>query len=319
MSYENISIKNKEAHKETINEIVTRNENISTTNIFNISVPKILESFVLDLKKIVKSDFYLGEGFFGKVYYTRYNNQDVAMKVQQPNYYFFNEVHINQKINSKYIVKFHGASASEKYIMAFELMKGGTLKHLLTDQLNIKPSTTHKIIMQISKGMGYLHNCTPPIIHGDLSSSNILLLNKFNSNKKNYCKISDFGLGIIKNEKRFFNKIIGNVLYMAPEIYDGESPCDEKSDVFSFGILAIEILTLEYPPIQHNTYAQWEEFLIENKTLSSFSKCFDDWLALILSCIHRNPGNRPSFKEIIEKLKSLKKYYKDENNIPLSL
>eukprot|EP00958_Prasinococcus_capsulatus_P004475 scaffold412_cov388-Prasinococcus_capsulatus_cf.AAC.49 len=91
------------------------------------------------------------------------------------------------------------------------------------------------------QGLAYLHSRVPPVIHRDLSSSNVLL------DKNGNAKITDFGLSKLKVNSKIDTKEAGGTgFYLAPEVFR-EKKYDEKSDVYSWGVLSWEILARKIP------------------------------------------------------------------------
>ncbi|EHA8587981.1 hypothetical protein COCNU_scaffold003768G000030 [Cocos nucifera] len=92
-----------------------------------------------------------------------------------------------------------------------------------------------------ARGMNYLHNCTPVIVHRDLKSPNLLV------DKNWVVKVCDFGLSRMKHNTFLSSRsTAGTAEWMAPEVLRNE-PSDEKCDVFSFGVILWELCTLQQP------------------------------------------------------------------------
>lgn len=137
-------------------------------------------------------------------------------------------------------------------------MTGGSLRSFLNSHFHsITPSIRIKIGWDIAKGMTYLHGWTPPILHRDLSTRNILLdvdgcwtgsSTPTSAVRPSTvrCKVADFGLSRLKLEHGVMTASVGCIPYMAPEVYKGESN-SEKSDVYSYGMILWEVLTGEEP------------------------------------------------------------------------
>ncbi|GAA0186454.1 hypothetical protein LIER_33742 [Lithospermum erythrorhizon] len=187
----------------------------------------------------------LGQGGFGSVY--RGNLQinkdggggvggtDVAVKVMdsgslQGEREFHNELLFASKMDSNYIVSVLGFCSDRKrrrMMIVYELMEKGSLQDCLFHRKSKELRDWNKrfgIGLDIAKGLEYLHHsCDPPIIHGDIKPSNILLDGDFNA------KISDFGLGRLKSDVQIEIDVkeVGTVDYMVEDnnrsIFDGES------------------------------------------------------------------------------------------------
>ncbi|KAL3834546.1 hypothetical protein ACJIZ3_009282 [Penstemon smallii] len=155
----------------------------------------------------------LGQGGFGSVYRadlkpndTVFTNSNVAVKVMdsgslQGEREFQNELLLSSKIDCKYVVSVMGFSSDprkRRMLLVYELMENGSLQDCLFHKKSQELRDWDKrfmVVMHIAKGLEYLHHyCDPPIIHGDIKPSNVLLDLGFNA------KIGDFGLARFKVE-----------------------------------------------------------------------------------------------------------------------
>lgn len=93
------------------------------------------------------------------------------------------------------------------------------------------------IMLDMARGLEYLHTCTPAIIHRDVKSSNILI------NRTGVAKVGDFGLARVKHSTRsMIRSLVGTVNWQAPELWHPEPQYDYKVDVFSAGVVYWEML-----------------------------------------------------------------------------
>ncbi|MBA0806441.1 hypothetical protein Gohar_005894, partial [Gossypium harknessii] len=151
----------------------------------------------------------LGQGGFGSVYRATINNSNgnrtVAVKVMdagslQGEREFQNELFFASKLDSSLVVSVHGFSYDRKrrrMLLVYELMPNGNLQDALLHRKCpelMKWKQRFSIAVDIAKGLDYLHGLDPPIIHGDIKPSNILLDQNFSA------KIADFGLARLKSE-----------------------------------------------------------------------------------------------------------------------
>ncbi|GKV42309.1 hypothetical protein SLEP1_g49722 [Rubroshorea leprosula] len=192
----------------------------------------------------------LGQGGFGPVYRgTLQNGQEIAVKrlsraSGQGVDEFKNEVLVISSLQHRNLVKLLGCCVEgEEKILVYEYMPNNSLDTYLFDLLKKELLDWRKrfnIIEGISQGLLYLHRHSRlRIIHRDLKASNILLDEKLQP------KISDFGLARIfgDNEDQANTKrIVGTYGYMPPE-YAMEGLFSEKSDVYSYGVLLLEIVS----------------------------------------------------------------------------
>ncbi|GLT37912.1 hypothetical protein SLA2020_121950 [Shorea laevis] len=191
----------------------------------------------------------LGEGGFGPVYKGKLlNGYEVAVKrlsrsSVQGWHELKNEAMLIAKLQHKNLVKLLGGCIEgDEKILIYEYLPNKSLDFFLfgsTKHDGLDWRTRISIIEGIAQGLLYLHCFSRlQIIHRDLKASNILLNEGMNP------KISDFGMARIfaGNESQATNRIVGTYGYMAPE-YALEGIFSVKSDVFSFGVLLLEILS----------------------------------------------------------------------------
>lgn len=111
-----------------------------------------------------------------------------------------------------------------------EYMEHGSLRDVLSNEtFAFDGEILLPILQDITQGLRFLHTISPQIVHGDLKAANCLVDKRF------HAKLSDFGLGLARN-----NGARGSPLWMAPELLRGESTNTPESDVFALGILLYE-------------------------------------------------------------------------------
>ncbi|XP_024181130.1 G-type lectin S-receptor-like serine/threonine-protein kinase At4g27290 isoform X2 [Rosa chinensis] len=266
----------------------------------------------------------LGEGGFGPVYRgTLADGQEIAVKrlsssSGQGFNEFMNEIKLIAKLQHRNLVKILGCCVQEEKMLMYEYMPNRSLDFFIFDQTREEllldwPKRFH-IICGIARGLLYLHQDSRlRIIHRDLKPSNVLLDDEMNP------KISDFGLARIltggdqtgRNTKR----VVGTYGYMAPE-YAADGLFSVKSDVFSFGILVLEIISgrrnkgFYDPDNSHNlignAWRLWNEGrpleLIDSWLESSCNLSEVEVLRCIqvgLLCVQHHPEDRPSMASVV--------------------
>ncbi|GFQ07267.1 g-type lectin s-receptor-like serine/threonine-protein kinase at1g11300 [Phtheirospermum japonicum] len=191
----------------------------------------------------------LGKGGFGPVYKgVLENGKEIAVKrlskvSGQGMQEFMNEVLLISKLQHRNLVRLLGCSVENKEkMLIYEYMPNKSLDSFLfdTSQEILDWGKRFNIIEGICRGLLYLHRDSRlKIIHRDLKPSNVLLDNGWSP------KISDFGMArILGGNQEHINtlRVVGTYGYMAPE-YAIEGRFSEKSDVFSFGVLMLEIVS----------------------------------------------------------------------------
>nr|XP_048322526.1 cysteine-rich receptor-like protein kinase 2 isoform X2 [Ziziphus jujuba var. spinosa] len=191
----------------------------------------------------------LGQGGFGTVYKgVLPDGREIAVKRLFFNNRhraadFYNEVNMISSVQHKNLARLLGCSCSgPESLLVYEFLPNKSLDRFIFDQTRGKALNWGKrydIIIGTAEGLVYLHeNSNIRIIHRDIKASNILLDSKFRA------KIADFGLArsFQEDKSHISTAIAGTLGYMAPE-YLAHGQLTEKADVYSFGVLVLEIVT----------------------------------------------------------------------------
>ncbi|XP_065090659.1 mitogen-activated protein kinase kinase kinase 13-A isoform X2 [Ochlerotatus camptorhynchus] len=236
---------------------------------------------------------WLGSGAQGAVFRGKLRNELVAVKKVRE----VKETDIKhlRKLDHENIVKFKGVcTQAPVFCIIMEFCPFGPLHQILADGMDI--ISPHRLVswsQQIAIGMQYLHS--HKIIHRDLKSPNILI------GEGEVIKISDFGTSREWNEISTKMSFAGTVAWMAPEVIRNE-PCNEKVDIWSYGVVLWELLTGEVP--YKNVDSSQIIFGVGNNSLylPIPSSCPEGFKLLIKQCWSPKPRNRPSFKIIMTHL-----------------
>ncbi|KAF5478320.1 hypothetical protein F2P56_004887 [Juglans regia] len=153
--------------------------------------------------------------------------------------------------------------------------------------------------LDVARGMNYLHHRHPPIVHRDLKSSNLLV-------DKNWTvKVGDFGLSRLKNSTFLTARSgRGTPQWMAPEVLRNE-PSNEKSDVFSFGVILWGLMTESIPWNNLNSLQVVGVVGFMDRRLD-LPQGLDPQIAYIIQdCWQSDPEQRPSFRDVIQRMTAL--------------
>ncbi|KAF8401308.1 hypothetical protein HHK36_012241 [Tetracentron sinense] len=232
----------------------------------------------------------IGQGSCGTVYHGLWYGSDVAVKVFSKQEYsddvilsFRQEVSLMKRLRHPNVLLFMGAVTSpQRLCIVTEFLPRGSLFRLL--QKNASRLDWRRRVhmaLDIARGVNYLHHCNPPIIHRDLKSSNLFV-------DKNWTvKVGDFGLSRLKRETYLTTKSgKGTPQWMAPEVLRNE-PSDEKSDVYSYGVVLWELATEKIPWDNLNSMQVIGAVGFMNQRLEIPKDLDPQWVAIIESCWHR--------------------------------
>ncbi|XP_078093073.1 tyrosine-protein kinase HCK-like isoform X2 [Mustelus asterias] len=213
---------------------------------------------------------------------------------------FLREVSVRKALQHDRLVQLLGVvTQSQPMLIISEFMTQGNLNGYLRSDLGRQLELVLLIdfAIQVADGMIYMEeNC---YVHRDLRSANILLSDTLE------CKIGDFSFAQKLKDDRYIllkNEKIA-VKWTAPEVFKEESHT-AKSDVWSFGIFLMELVTYGQSPYPGLNFAQTLDFLQNGLRMQCPVGCTEELYAVMSMCWTENPWSRPSFKQLRELLEN---------------
>ncbi|GAB9472532.1 hypothetical protein Gpo141_00009708 [Globisporangium polare] len=211
-------------------------------------------------------------------------------------------------LEHKWVVQFIGVAwdSLTDLCVVSEFMEGGDLKGVLnTFQEQDRPHgfdhTKVKIALHIAHALMYMHSLQPIVLHRDLKSKNILLDTELNA------KLTDFGVSRERSDTTTMTAGVGTSLWMAPEVMLGER-YDDKSDVFSFGIVLSELDShaIPYGEVKESGSGRRipESAVLQMIALGKLKVKFTvgatpEMVRLGNACVALDPKERPAVSEVL--------------------
>jgi len=251
------------------------------------------DHWLIQRSEIALTDQKLGGGGWGEVWVAYFRGTPVAAKIQyfdlNSEYYYGNfrrEMEMASRIRHPNLVQFIGACVDEEMVLLMELMPVSLLKHLSSHAPAIPPPPFRLAVsMDVARALNYLHLMQPhPIIHRDISSSNVLLEPLPNHAWR--AKVTDYGS--VNLQRQLLTNNPGSPIYSAPEA-NFPSCQTTKMDVYSFGVLLLEICTGQVPFYPRRA-----------SLVASIQERF--WIEAIYPCLQENMEKRPSMADIMNYL-----------------
>lgn len=219
---------------------------------------------------------------------------------------FTREFSVLSRVHHPNLVCFFGASLEQEPLrLVTEFCSGGCLFELLHESdADLVWNQTIKMCVDIASGVHYLHSFTPQIIHRDLKSLNLLLVNKVVSDwDVPHVKVSDFGTARMKDLDHEWEKLTkqaGTYHWMAPEVLAGKY--DERADVYSYSMVLFEIIGREIPFEDHEGVDVLALTCDGHRPdLDAVPPdCPSSLRSLMIRCWSHNPRDRPLFSEIVQ-------------------
>ncbi|XP_023728855.1 probable LRR receptor-like serine/threonine-protein kinase At1g06840 isoform X2 [Lactuca sativa] len=268
----------------------------------------------------------VGQGGYGKVYKGVFTDGTVvAIKRAQEGSLqgekeFLTEIELLSRLHHRNLVSLLGFCDEEgEQMLVYEFMPNGTLRDHLSGKYkeSLSFGMRLRIALGSAKGILYLHSeADPPIFHRDIKATNILLDSKL------VAKVADFGLSRLAPVADLEGVVPGHVStvvkgtpgYLDPEYFLTHKLTD-KSDVYSLGVVFLELLTGMHP-ITHGknivrevniAYRSGMIFSVIDEKMGSYpSECVEKFVTLALKCCKEDTDERPSMAEVVRELENIR-------------
>ncbi|XP_061359501.1 probable serine/threonine-protein kinase SIS8 isoform X2 [Gastrolobium bilobum] len=245
-------------------------------------------------------EVYRGDWHGTEVAVKRFLDQDISGESLEE---FKSEVQIMKRLRHPNVVLFMGAVTRPPNLsIVTEFLPRGSLYRLIhrpNSQLDERRRL--RMALDAARGMNYLHNCNPVIVHRDLKSPNLLV------DKNWVVKVCDFGLSRMKHSTFLSSRsTAGTAEWMAPEVLRNELS-DEKCDVYSYGVILWELSTLQQPWGGMNPMQVVGAVGFQHRRLDIPDDIDPAVADIIRQCWQTDPKLRPTFAEIMAALKPLQK------------
>nr|KAJ0215003.1 hypothetical protein LSAT_V11C300126780 [Lactuca sativa] len=280
---------------------------------------KVVYADILKATNDFNEAYRIGTGGYGTVYKAELQpNNVVAVKKLHPSSEnvdhngFLNEVRALTNIRHRNIVKLYGYCSHVRHsFLIYEYLENGSLESILRSDVLAKELDWLKrvnIVKGIANDLAYMHHdCSPPIIHRDISIANILLDSDYEAH------ISDFGTSkLLKLDSSNWTAIAGTFGYIAPELAY-TMVANEKCDVYSFGVIALEVIMGKHPGdliTSLPTLSDDDDYLVPTNVGDSRipppSSQVEKQVKLVLNlsraCLNSNSHERPTMQQVSNRL-----------------
>ncbi|XP_022764355.1 MDIS1-interacting receptor like kinase 2-like [Durio zibethinus] len=293
---------------------------------------RILYENIIEATEDFSSNNCIGSGGYGAVYKAALPiGEVVAVKklhqsedsmISNNLKAFESEIHALSEIRHRNIVKLYGfCSHPKNSFLVYEFVERGSLKMVLRNKdtaMELDWEKRLNVVKGVANALSYMHHDhSPPIIHRDISSNNVLLDLDYEAH------VSDFGTArFLKPDSSNWTSLVGTFGYIAPEL-TYTMKVDEKCDVYSFGVLTIEVLMGRHPgdllsylssSASASTSASVPNDLqillkdvIDQRLSPPKNQVLEDIVCtakIAFACLNSNPQLRPTMQQVAQALTS---------------
>ncbi|GLU07796.1 hypothetical protein SLE2022_247430 [Rubroshorea leprosula] len=297
---------------------------------------KVTYSEIVRATEDFDDKYCIGKGGFGSVYKVLLSKDQVVAvkKLNIPDsndipttncQSFENEIRVLTEVRHRNIIKLHGYCSTRGCMyLVYDYIERGNLANVLygvEGEVELGWAARVRIVQGLAHALAYLHHdCSPPIVHRDVSLNNILLESKLEP------KLSDFGIArLLDPNSSNWTTVAGSYGYMAPELAL-TMRVTNKCDVFSFGVVTLEVMMGRHPRELLNSLSS-STFSLENKEVL-LQNVLDSRLPpptgqiaeevvfvvkIGLACTHSMPESRPTMHFVAQELSARTQAYLAES------
>ncbi|XP_022140892.1 MDIS1-interacting receptor like kinase 2-like [Momordica charantia] len=279
---------------------------------------KVVYSDIIEATKEFDDEYCIGEGGSGKVYKAelpegavfavkKLHSRDGEMGMENSKK-FQDEARALVETRHSNLVRLFGFCRRKVHtFLVYDYIETGSLAHILSigkEAMELDWPKRIRAVRGTARALSYLHhNCNPPIIHRNITSKNVLLDSRFEA------RVSDFGTArFLKADASNWTAVAGTSGYIAPELAY-TTVATEKCDVYSFGVLALEVLAGKHPgdliltlhSSSENNDIDLKDILDSRQPFPRIQKTVNDLsliMNLAISCVCMNPRSRPTMYEV---------------------
>ncbi|KAK9928868.1 hypothetical protein M0R45_025987 [Rubus argutus] len=324
-------------HKDQHTEEKNKDEEISFS-VLNFDGKSIYEEIIRATEDF-DSKYCIGNGGHGSVFMANLSSSKIVVVKKlhlrcsdDQNFQkeFLNEVRALTEIRHRNIVKLLGFCSHHQHtLLVYEYLENGSLATKLSNEEEAKELGWNKrvnIVKGVAHALSYMHHdCSPPIVHRDISSKNILLDSKYEA------FVSDFGTAKFLNpDSANWTALAGTYGYVAPEFaYTME--VNEKCDVYSFGVVTLEIVMGRHPGDLFSSLSSSSSSsalptqqipvvdILDHRISPPTHEVAGEVLSLVkvaLACLNSIPQSRPTMKQVSQNLSTQRPHV--SNLLPLT-
>ncbi|XP_043694468.1 MDIS1-interacting receptor like kinase 2-like [Telopea speciosissima] len=301
---------------------------------------RIVHENIIEATENFDDKHCIGKGAYGSVYKaTLSTGQVVAVKKLHPlqedaemvnKKHFTNEIHALTEIRHRNIVKFYGFCSHVWHsFLVYEYLERGSLAKILGDverATDLDWIRRISVIKGVANALSYMHHdCSPPLIHRDISGNNILLDSEYEAH------VSDFGVArLLMPDTSNWTSLAGTYGYLAPE-FAYTMRVTEKCDVYSFGVVTIETLMGRHPgellsslSLPSSSSLASSSSVVQTMMLKDIldqrlppptTEVYGALVSIVkiaFTCMNVNPQSRPTMEHVSQDLSSHKPFSIDE-------